>query len=100
MDLLLIMAASENDAPKVAELLRAGADASIRVRPICMGALSTGWCSCCCIQHASFVLQGLGLGIHRAEVVHWTLKPNIVADSPVASHCRAGFAEQATGSLC
>ena len=32
MDLLLLMAASENDAPKVAELLRAGADASIRVR--------------------------------------------------------------------
>ena len=32
VDLLLLMAASENDAPKVAELLRAGADASIRVR--------------------------------------------------------------------
>ena len=29
-----MMAASENDAPKVAELLRAGADASIRVRPV------------------------------------------------------------------
>ena len=29
-----MMAASENDAPKVAELLRAGADASIRVRPL------------------------------------------------------------------
>ncbi|KAK9837321.1 hypothetical protein WJX81_006094 [Elliptochloris bilobata] len=30
VDLLLMMAASENDAPKVAELLRAGADASTR----------------------------------------------------------------------
>lgn len=30
-DLLLLMAASENDAPKVAELLRAGADTSAKV---------------------------------------------------------------------
>jgi len=29
-----MMAASENDAPKVAELLRAGASATIRVRPV------------------------------------------------------------------
>ncbi len=29
-----MMAASENDAPKVAELLRAGANATIRVRPV------------------------------------------------------------------
>ena len=34
-----MMAASENDAPKVAELLRAGADASTRVRP-CARALN------------------------------------------------------------
>ena len=30
-DLLLLMAASENDAPKVAELLRAGADTTAQV---------------------------------------------------------------------
>ena len=32
VDLLLLMAATENDAPRVAELLRAGADINIRVR--------------------------------------------------------------------
>ena len=31
VDLLLLMAASENDAPRVAELIRAGADISIKV---------------------------------------------------------------------
>ena len=31
MDLLLLMAASENDAPRVAELIRAGADTNIKV---------------------------------------------------------------------
>ena len=31
MDLLLLMAARENDAPKVAELLRAGANTDIKV---------------------------------------------------------------------
>ena len=34
-DLLLLMAASENDAPKVAELLRAGADTSAKVGRQC-----------------------------------------------------------------
>ena len=34
-DLLLLMAASENDAPKVAELLRAGADIGAQVRFTC-----------------------------------------------------------------
>lgn len=34
MDLLLLMAASENDAPKVAELLRAGADLSAKVEAL------------------------------------------------------------------
>lgn len=46
VDLLLLMAASENDAPKVAELLRAGADASIRVRAswlICQLSFARGW---------------------------------------------------------
>ena len=33
VDLLLLMAAKENDAPKVAELIRAGADLSTKVRP-------------------------------------------------------------------
>ena len=31
-DLLLLMASAENDAPKVAELLRAGADTGVKVR--------------------------------------------------------------------
>ena len=31
VDLLLLMAAKENDAPKVAELIRAGADLDIKV---------------------------------------------------------------------
>lgn len=31
VDLLLLMAAKENDAPKVAELIRAGADLNIKV---------------------------------------------------------------------
>lgn len=31
VDLLLLMAASENDAPRVAELIRAGADINIQV---------------------------------------------------------------------
>ena len=31
VDLLLLMAASENDAPRVAELIRAGADINIKV---------------------------------------------------------------------
>ena len=35
MDLLLLMAASENDAPKVAELLRAGAKLEVKVH-ICI----------------------------------------------------------------
>ena len=32
VDILLLWAASENDTPKVAELLRAGADVSAKVR--------------------------------------------------------------------
>lgn len=32
MDVLLLMACSENDAPKVSELLDAGADVSVKVR--------------------------------------------------------------------
>jgi hypothetical protein len=31
VDLLLLMAAKENDAPRVAELLRAGADVNVKV---------------------------------------------------------------------
>ena len=38
VDLLLLMTASENDAPKTAELLRAGADLSVKV----LGLLSIG----------------------------------------------------------
>lgn len=33
VDLLLLMASKENDAPKVAELIRAGADLNTKVRP-------------------------------------------------------------------
>ncbi len=35
MDLLLLMAAKENDAPKVAELLRAGANLDVKVGGLC-----------------------------------------------------------------
>lgn len=38
MDLLLLMAASENDAPKLAELIRAGAQLDVKVR--CINELS------------------------------------------------------------
>ena len=34
MDVLLLMACSENDAPKVSELLDAGADVSVKVKPL------------------------------------------------------------------
>ena len=34
VDLLLLMAASENDAPKVAELIRAGATLSVKVSQV------------------------------------------------------------------
>ena len=40
MDLLLLMAAKENDAPKVAELLRAGADLDVKVgRPLALASV-------------------------------------------------------------
>lgn len=46
MDVLLLMAASENDMPKIEELLKAGADVTVKVGKSCNWVLSTR--SRCC----------------------------------------------------
>lgn len=50
VDLLLLMAAQENDAPRVAELIRAGADLNTKVCQLLLHRLRTIPCSMKCLD--------------------------------------------------